>query len=51
MLDAPGERLYAANQDSDTITIFEVDRQSGLLSPTGQVVPTGSPVCIVVSSQ
>jgi 6-phosphogluconolactonase (cycloisomerase 2 family) len=47
MLDAPGERLYAANQDSDTITIFEVNRQAGLLSPTGQVVPTGSPVCIV----
>ncbi len=48
MLDGTGERLYAANQDSDNITIFAVDRQSGQLSPTGQVIPTGSPVCIVV---
>jgi 6-phosphogluconolactonase (cycloisomerase 2 family) len=39
--------LYAANQDSDTIVAFRVDRQSGTLTPTGQVVPVGSPSTIV----
>jgi len=40
-------RLYAANQDSDTIVAFRVDRQSGTLTPTGQVEAVGSPSTIV----
>lgn len=48
-LDPDGTRLYAANQDSDNITIFAVDTENGTLTPTGQVVPTGSPVCIVIN--
>lgn len=46
-LDNTGTLLYAANQDSDNITIFKVDPAHGTLSQTGQVVQTGSPVCIV----
>ena len=46
-LDPSGTFLYAANQGSDTIVTFRVDRTSGTLTPTGQVVRTGSPVCIV----
>jgi 6-phosphogluconolactonase (cycloisomerase 2 family) len=42
-----GKFLYAANQDSDTIVTFRVDQASGKLTPTGQVVKTGSPSCIV----
>lgn len=38
--------LYAANENSDTIFAFEVDKQTGRLIPTGQIVSTGSPVCI-----
>lgn len=46
-LDPRGEHLYAANQDSDTIVAFRVDAATGALTPTGQVIQTGSPVCIV----
>ena len=46
-LDPAGAALYAANQDSDTIVAFRVDRQSGTLTPTGQVVAVGSPSTIV----
>ena len=46
-LDPSGSFLYAANQGSDTIVTFRVDQASGGLTPTGQVIQTGSPVCIV----
>ena len=46
-LDPAGAMLYAANQDSDTIVAFRVDRQSGTLTPTGHVVAVGSPSTIV----
>ncbi len=46
-LDLSGSYLYAANQGSDTIVTFRVDRDTGTLTPTGQVIETGSPVCIV----
>lgn len=46
-LDPDGRFLYAANQDGDTIVTFRVDQTSGSLAPTGQVVATGSPSCIV----
>ena len=41
--------LYAGNQDSDTVVTFRVDQATGKLTPTGQVVQTGSPVTIVFS--
>jgi len=46
-LDPSGTFLYAANQGSDTVVTFRVDQASGTLAPTGQIVRTGSPVCIV----
>jgi 6-phosphogluconolactonase len=46
-LDPSGTSLYAANQESDTIVAFRVDQSTGLLAPTGQVIQTGCPVCIV----
>jgi len=45
-LDPCGRTLYAANEDTDTIVGFSVDSRSGALSATGQVISTGSPVCI-----
>jgi len=50
-LDPAGSFLYAANQDSDTIVAFQADRQTGKLTPTGQVVATGSPACIVFRAE
>lgn len=46
-LDPSGQFLYSANQGSDTIAAFRVDPTTGALAPTGDVVHTGSPVCIV----
>jgi 6-phosphogluconolactonase len=46
-LDPSGNILYAANQEGDTIVAFRVDQTTGALSPTGHVIQTGCPVCIV----
>ncbi|MFJ9558443.1 lactonase family protein [Streptomyces fuscichromogenes] len=46
-LSPDGRRFYAANERSHTIISFDVDRDSGRLRPTGQVVHTGSPVCVL----
>jgi 6-phosphogluconolactonase (cycloisomerase 2 family) len=45
-LDLTGERLYAANQDSDDITGFRVDPETGIPEPMGVVARTGSPSAI-----
>jgi 6-phosphogluconolactonase len=45
-LDPTGDRLYAANQDSDDITGFRIDRARGTLTPMGVVARTGSPSAI-----
>ena len=41
-----GSVMYVANQDSDSIVAFKVDDSSGKLTPTGQLVETGTPTCI-----
>ena len=46
-IEPSGTFLYAANQNSDTIATFRIDQATGKLTSTGQVVKTGSPVCIV----
>ena len=46
-LDPTGDMLYAANLESHTIVALRVDQQTGKLTPAGQVVPTGSPSCII----
>jgi 6-phosphogluconolactonase len=45
--DPTGYWLLAENQDSNTIVVFRVDEKTGRLSPTGQVVELGAPVCLV----
>jgi 6-phosphogluconolactonase len=46
-LDPTGQWLLAENQDSDSIVVFRVDGRTGRLSPTGQTVSVGAPVCAV----
>ena len=46
-IEPSGALLYCANMDSDSIVTFRVDSGSGKLTPTGQVINTGSPCCIV----
>jgi 6-phosphogluconolactonase (cycloisomerase 2 family) len=46
-LDPTGSYLYAEGFDSDSIKIFSVDGATGRLTPTGQMIETGSPVCLI----
>lgn len=45
-IDLTGKYLLAANQNSGTIVIFEIDQQTGKLKATGNVVDVPSPVCV-----
>jgi 6-phosphogluconolactonase (cycloisomerase 2 family) len=45
--DPDWTHLYAANESSHTIVEFDVDHATGQLAPTGRVIETGSPSCIV----
>jgi len=44
----PSDRfLFAANEDTDTVTVSERDATTGGLAATGGTVRVGSPVCIL----
>jgi 6-phosphogluconolactonase len=45
-IDPTGQWLLAANQDSNSIVVFHIDPKTGRLTPAGQVVEVGSPVCL-----
>lgn len=49
-LNPSATRLYAANENSHTIVEFLIDQTSGKLTPTGLIVETGSPACIVFAT-
>lgn len=44
--DPTGSFLYCCNQRADHVAVFRVDKQSGLLTFTGQYVPVGNPSMI-----
>jgi len=46
-LTPDGKRLFVANEETDTIVGFDVDQASGALAVNGQVIKTGSPVCMI----
>ena len=41
-----GDFLMVANQNSDSIVIFSIDKNTGLLTDTGKRIDVGNPVCI-----
>jgi len=45
-IDPTGKYLFAANQNSNDITLFKIGAD-GRLTPTGRKVNAPSPVCIV----
>ena len=45
-IDPDGAFLLVANQDSDTVVSFRLDRSRGLPTPTGLAVAVPSPVCV-----
>ena len=46
VVDPSGQFLLAENQGSDSIVFFKIDKKTGKLTPTGQKLEVGSPVCI-----
>lgn len=44
--DPTGNYLLVGNQDSDEIVIFKRDKETGLLTDSGQRISVGKPVCI-----
>lgn len=46
-LDPTGGYLFAANENSGNVVLFRVNRNTGLLMPTGQVLEVPSPSCVV----
>ena len=44
--DPSGNFLLVANQNSDNIVVFIVDKQTGLLTDTGNRINVGNPVCL-----
>lgn len=44
--DPSGNFLLAANQNSDDIVIFKINRKTGLLTDTGKRISVPNPVCI-----
>jgi 6-phosphogluconolactonase len=47
-IDPTGKFLVVANQDSDDLVIFKRNLEAGTLTPTGNPVEVGSPVCVQV---
>ncbi|WP_321955854.1 lactonase family protein [Paraburkholderia bannensis] len=48
-LGPDNKSLYVANENSHLIAQFQID-ESGVPKPTGRIVSTGSPVCIVFNT-
>ena len=49
-IDPSGDWLLAANQNSDTITVFRCDTESGRLTATGVSIESPSPVMLLFAS-
>ncbi len=45
-IDPTGHWLLAANQGSDNAVVFRLDETTGRLTPTGQILRVGAPVCV-----
>ena len=45
-LDPTGKFLIAENQRSNNVVVFSIDQDTGKLTPTGQSLNLGSPVCL-----
>jgi len=45
-IDPTSTLLFAANQQSNNIVVFRIDQKTGHLTPTGQVLDVGAPVCV-----
>jgi 6-phosphogluconolactonase len=46
VIDPTGNFLLVANQDSNVIIIFKLDKKTGSLTPTGEKIEVNKPVCL-----
>ena len=46
-IDYTGKRLLVANELSDTMYEFDIDKNNGTLVPNGTVITTENPVCVI----
>ena len=46
-IDPTGKLVLAANQESDSAVVFQIDQQSGQLKPSGEVLKVPVPVCVL----
>lgn len=46
-IDPTGKFFFAANQDTNNVVVFRIDQESGHLTPTGQSISVGAPVCML----
>jgi 6-phosphogluconolactonase len=46
-VDPSGSYLVAANQDSHSLAVFRIDRQTGALEAIGETYEIGSPACVL----
>jgi len=45
-IDPTGRFLIAANQNTNNLVVFRIDQKTGKLTPTGQNLEVGAPVCV-----
>jgi 6-phosphogluconolactonase len=45
-IDPTGEFVVVANQSTDNLVVFRIDPRTGVLTPTGQNLEVGAPVCV-----
>jgi catechol 2,3-dioxygenase-like lactoylglutathione lyase family enzyme len=45
-IDPAGAFLLAAHQDTHNVVVFRVDAKTGRVTPAGQILEVGSPVCV-----
>jgi 6-phosphogluconolactonase len=45
-IDPTGNYLFAAHEQSDSVAIFKINQETGGLTPTGQMLKVGSPICV-----
>jgi 6-phosphogluconolactonase len=50
-IDPTGNYLFAANQNSGEVIVFRIDRETGKLTATGQILKIPNPACILFIPQ
>jgi 6-phosphogluconolactonase len=45
-IDPSGRYLFVANEASNSVAVFEIDRKAGMLTAAGKPLEVASPVCV-----